>query len=163
MYAPRLKICLSLRLQYEFAGTLGIFTDQAPASHARCLITITSAARCWREPSTYLALRAMDPLFVSRSLRGPGTVRPVLPQALGGAVPFLLDRPVSASAVCALRGLPRDALDLADRIGLAVDRQQRRRLREIDRTDDALNLFGNRDGIPRAICGGGGQLVLAVW
>ena len=98
----------------------------------------------------------------NKPLRGPGTVRPVLPQALGGAVPFLLDRPVSASAVCALRGLPRDALDLADRIGLAVDRQQRRRLREIDRTDDALNLFGNRDGIPRAICGGCGQLVLAV-
>src|SRR5438105_7785627 len=103
MYAPRLKICLSLRLQYEFAGTLGIFFHQAPARHTRLPYRAASPPPSGREPSTYLALRAMDPRFVSRSLRGPGTVLPVLPHGLGGAVPFSLDRPVVRSAVRALR------------------------------------------------------------
>src|ERR1700688_4002085 len=56
----------------------------------------------------------------------------------------------------------RDALDLADRIILAVDRQQRRRLGEVDRIDHALNLRGYGHRIARAVGGGRGQLVLAV-
>jgi hypothetical protein len=39
-----------------------------------------------------------------------------------------------------LKGLVHDALDLVDRVGLAVDRQQWRRLGEIDRTDHTLDL-----------------------
>ena len=48
--------------------------------------------------------------------------------------------------------LVHDALDLADRVGLAVDRQQRRRLGEIDRSDDALDLGGHGDDCPRSPC-----------
>src|ERR1700731_1405524 len=55
-----------------------------------------------------------------------------------------------------------DALDLADRVILAVDRQQRRRLGEVDRIDHALNLRGYGHRIARAVGGGRGQLVLAV-
>ena len=43
--------------------------------------------------------------------------------------------------------LVHDALDLIDREGLAADRQQRRRLGEIDRRDHALDL--GRDRQPR--------------
>src|SRR5436190_22576310 len=97
MYASRLKICLSLRLQYDFAGTRGIFFGPSPW-HPRSFALLGGLAfpLVTGEPSTYLALRATGPLFVSRSLRGPGTVRPILPQALGRTVPLLLDHPLSA-------------------------------------------------------------------
>src|ERR1700688_3738600 len=56
----------------------------------------------------------------------------------------------------------RDALDLADRVGLAVDRQQRRRLGEVDRIDHALDLGADGHRIAGGIGCGRGQLVLAI-
>src|SRR6266851_9127519 len=60
------------------------------------------------------------------------------------------------------RGLVGDALDLVDRVVLAVDRQQRRRLGEIDRIDHALYLGRDSHGIACGVGCGGGQLVFAV-
>src|SRR5437868_6541753 len=93
MYAPRLKICLSLTLQYEFAGTLRIFVGQGAVSMVVGLNPSAGRPRFrGEEPSTYVALRATDPRFVSRSLRGPGTVRPNLPQARAGpCLSYLID------------------------------------------------------------------------
>src|SRR5258708_29177128 len=59
-------------------------------------------------------------------------------------------------------GLVGDALDLVDRVVLAVDRQQRRRLGEIDRIDHALYLGRDSDGIGRAVGRGRGELVPAI-
>src|SRR5271169_5651658 len=56
-----------------------------------------------------------------------------------------------------------DALDLVDGKGLAADRQQRRRLGEIDRTDDAL--YPSTDG--HRVTGGvlrrRRERIIAVW
>src|SRR5579871_5328772 len=58
--------------------------------------------------------------------------------------------------------LAGDALDLADRVGLAVDGQHRRRLGQVDRRDDALDIRRDGDIVARAVHRGGGHLVLAV-
>src|SRR6266702_146584 len=60
------------------------------------------------------------------------------------------------------RGLRADALDLADGVALAIDRQQRRRLGEIDGRDRASDLRGDGDGIARTVRGGRRERVLAV-
>src|SRR5258706_8532691 len=62
----------------------------------------------------------------------------------------------------AAAGLVGDALDLVDRVVLAVDRQQRRRLGEIDRIYRALYLGRDGDGIGCAVGCGRGQLVPAI-
>src|SRR3984893_19494615 len=59
--------------------------------------------------------------------------------------------------------LVRDALDLADRVGLTPNGEQRWRLGEIDRGDHALHRGGDAHRIARAVGCGGGRLVLAVW
>jgi hypothetical protein len=54
-----------------------------------------------------------------------------------------------------------DALDLIDREGLAADRQQRRGFGEIDRTDHALDLRGDRHRIVRRVLGGRREGIVA--
>src|ERR1700704_987493 len=58
--------------------------------------------------------------------------------------------------------LANDAFDLADRVGLAVDRQQRRRQGEVYRADHALDLGGDSHGFACVVRYCGGQLVVAV-
>src|SRR5260370_12761920 len=55
-----------------------------------------------------------------------------------------------------------DAPDLVDRVGLAIDRQQRGRLGEIDRIDYPLYLGRDSHGIARGVGCGSGQLVLTI-
>src|SRR5947209_18415016 len=56
----------------------------------------------------------------------------------------------------------RDALDLTHRVGLAVDREQRRGLRQVDGIDHALDLGRDRHRVARGIRRGGGQRIGAV-
>src|SRR6201996_9858589 len=56
----------------------------------------------------------------------------------------------------------QDALDLVDRIGLAANRQEWRRLGEIDRGDHACDVRGDRHRIVRRVRGGSLERVVAV-
>src|SRR5258708_21488067 len=58
--------------------------------------------------------------------------------------------------------LADDGLDLVDRVGLPVDRQQWRRLGEIHRTDRALQPGRSSDGLAVAVGCSSGQRIFAV-